>query len=279
MKDEKDRLSLELQNDREKLSLGQQKIAKFRSRKEILQEMKDEFQGFYHGVKAILQARENEELKQIHGAVIELIDVPKTYITAIETVLGGQSQFVVVEDDYAARQAIDWLKVNRKGRATFLPIRSIQERFIQGSVLNEVKKHPGFIGVAADLVTTDSTYEKVVRHLMGHVIVAKTLKDANEIAKQTGRRNRIVTLEGDLVNPGGTMSGGSKKQTNQSLFTRDDELKELTQKLNKMENRTAQFVDEIEQKQAYVSQLETQLLQLETNVTEKQELVWSLESN
>lgn len=91
--------------------------------------MKEDFQGFFQGVRQVLRAREEGKLKDIEGAVIELMDVPKDYITAVETVLGGQAQNIVVETDQAAREAINWLKKTNSGRATFLPLKSIQPRF------------------------------------------------------------------------------------------------------------------------------------------------------
>ncbi|HLQ73913.1 MAG TPA: chromosome segregation protein SMC [Bacillota bacterium] len=262
----------DIQNDREKLSVGHQQIAKFRSRQELLQEMKDDFQGFYFGVKAVLQARKQKELSHIYGAVVELIDVPKQHILAIETVLGGQSQFIVTEDDASARNAIEWLKRNKKGRATFLPLQSIQPRYLQQSIKEKVENHAGFIGIASNLVAIDETYRKVVEHLMGHVIVARTLKDANEIAQLTGRRHRVVTLEGDVVNPGGTMAGGSKKQTNQSLFTRDDELKQMTLKLKDMDKRATEFAQTIAEREKELVTLDDTISELEDNLVEKQTL-------
>src|SRR5690606_42097228 len=180
-----------------------------KSRKEMLEEMKEDFQGFFQGVKSVLQAREQKMLTHIHGAVIELIEVPRDYITAIETVLGGQAQHIIVDDDVAARNAIQWLKQTNSGRATFLPLGSIQERFIPTDMLEKVKTHPGFIGIAANLISTQPVFQRAVNHLMGHVIISTSLKDANDIAKMVYRRYRVVTLDGDVVNPGGSMSGGA----------------------------------------------------------------------
>ncbi len=130
-----------------KLYQGYQYIEKLKSKQEMLQEMKQDFQGFFQGVKAILKARENEKLHDIYGAVIELIDVPNRYITAIETVLGGQSQHVVVKNEKAARDAIYWLKKTNNGRATFLPLDSIQERYISPDLLYKLKEHPALLAL------------------------------------------------------------------------------------------------------------------------------------
>src|SRR5690625_5201945 len=119
----------DFERSQENLYKGYQMISNLNSRKEMLEEMKEDFQGFFHGVKAILKDKQKKILTAIEGAVIELIDVDKEYVTAIETVLGGQAQHVVVTDDQAAREAISWLKKTNDGRSTFLPLSSIQERF------------------------------------------------------------------------------------------------------------------------------------------------------
>lgn len=257
----------------ENLYKGFQTITRLTSRKEMLEEMKDDFQGFFHGVKAVLQANKQKQLNGIHGAVIECIDVPKQYITAIETVLGGQAQHIVVEDDFTARETIKWLKQTKKGRATFLPLASIQPRSLAPAVIDKIESLPGFIGIASHLVHTSDTYAKVVHHLMGHVIIARTLKEANELAVLTKRRHRIVTLDGDVVNPGGSMSGGAKKNTNQSLFTRDKDLQELTKKLADYEYKAKALEQKVDKQNQTIEQSEVELEEKEQSIiSEQQEL-------
>lgn len=247
------------QEAQQKLYQGYQYIGKLKSKKEMLEEMREHFQGFFHGVKAVLQARKKNQLKNIHGAVIELMDVPSSYITAIETALGGQAQNIVADDDQAAREAISWLKKTNNGRATFLPLKSIQPRFITKEVLAKAENHSGYIGIAADLVTVKGDYRRVLNHLMGHIIIAKSLKDANEIAKVIMRRYRIVTLDGDIVNPGGAMSGGAQKKTNQSLFTRDKDLQDTVSKLNSFQKKAESFEKQIDQQKQYIKETEQEL--------------------
>ncbi|WP_010093475.1 chromosome segregation protein SMC [Ornithinibacillus scapharcae] len=255
------------QESQTKLYQGYQFIEKLKSKKEMLEEMKEDFQGFFQGVKAVLKAREDRKLTSIHGAVIELIDVPKTYITAIETVLGGQAQHIVVENDESARKAISWLKQTNNGRATFLPLGSIQARYIPQDILSQIETHPGFVGVAAKLISTESSYQKAIDHLMGHVVIAKTLKDANDIARIVMRKYRIVTLEGDVVNPGGSMSGGAQKKTNQSLFTREKDLEELTEKLAEYEVKAHAFEVQVKKEKSSLSDLEMSLQKLESEIS------------
>lgn len=264
----------------QKLTEGYQVLSRLQSRQEFLEEMRDEFQGFYHGVKSVLKAKNQRQLTNIHGAVIELIAVPDDYVTAIETALGAQAQHIVVDNDESARKAIAWLRKSNNGRATFLPLQSIQPRFLQRDVIDRLKKHDGFIGIAADLVETNHEYQKVAKHLMGHTIIARTLKDANDMAKITNRRNRIVTLEGDVVNPGGSISGGAKQKTNQSLFTREKEINELTDKVKAFKIRVSDFEQKVKQKQNELETLENKIAQKEENIEkDKQELQQLLNDN
>src|SRR5690625_3096694 len=182
----------------------------------MLEEMKENFQGFFYGVKEILQASKENRLQHIFGVVLDLIHVPEKYLTAIDTVLGGQAQYIVVPDDQVARTTIQWLKKENKGRATFLPLESIKSRTIPEPILHALKDEQGFIGIASDLVQVEKHFKKVTEHLMGNVIVATTLHHANRIARMTNRKYRVITLEGDIVFPGGTMSGGAIKKTNQT---------------------------------------------------------------
>lgn len=271
MKDDLAKKRQAFQEAQTKLYQGYQYIEKLKSKKEMLEDMKEDFQGFFYGVKAVLKARESKKLDGVHGAVIELIDVPKPYITAIETVLGGQAQHVVVNDDQAARRAISWLKKTNSGRASFLPLNSIQARFVPKNMLAKAEGHPGFVGVAGDLVSAISEFQKAVNHLMGHVLVAKTLKDASEIAGLLNRKHRVVTIEGDVVNPGGSMSGGAQKKSKQSLFTREKDLQEVTEKLTSFQQKAYTFEQQVDQQKRQISQLEHNLASEEEAATNEQE--------
>ncbi len=195
-----------------------QYLQKAKSRKEMLEEMEDEYSGFFQGVKEILKAKE-KQLTGIHGAVAELIQVPKDYALAIETALGGALQNLVVESESDARTAISFLKKNRFGRATFLPLSIIKGKYIPAQTIQAVSSHPAFIGVGADLIQYESRYKEVMMSLLGNVIIVKDLVGANEIAKIAGYRYRLVTLEGDVVSPGGAMTGGASRQSGSSILS------------------------------------------------------------
>jgi len=254
-----------------KLHTGNEQIARLHSRKEMLEEMKESFQGFFYGVKEILKASKANQLNGIYGAVLDVIDVPTDYITAIDTVLGAQAQYVVVPNDEIARQTIQWLKTENKGRATFLPIKSIEARQIPNAILKEIETMNGFIGVASDLVKTQDTFQVVAKHLLGNVIVTNNLATANIIAQKTGRRYRIVTLEGDMVFPGGSMSGGAQRKKNQSLFTREKELQVLEKKLLTFTERANVFTNKVQEKKNKIDRLVKKIEEEEKILQEDQQ--------
>ncbi|MFP3508238.1 chromosome segregation protein SMC [Peribacillus sp. SIMBA_075] len=216
-----------------------------KSRKELLEEMEEDYAGFFQGVKEVLKAKET--LRGIEGAVAELIKVPKEYETAIETALGGAMQHVVVEREEHAREAISFLKKHKYGRATFLPLSVIKAREISVSQLSMLKSHSAFVGTGSSLIQYDDRHAAIAENLLGTVIITTDLKGANDLAKMMQHRFRFVTLEGDIVNPGGSMTGGALKQKTTSLLSRKTELEELHQKLAAMEAKTNQLEKQVKQ--------------------------------
>ncbi|MFD2655289.1 chromosome segregation protein SMC [Gracilibacillus thailandensis] len=243
-----------LEDMQQKLYKGYQMVENLKSKKEMLEDLKEDFQGFYFGVKEVLKAREQQKLTGIHGAIPELIEFDDQLVDAMETALGAQAQHIVVDSEKSAREAIQWLKKTNKGRATFLPINAMKPKQIPANMIQMLEQEEDFVGVAADLIRYEATYQPVMQALLGNVIIARSLSAANRFAQQTGRRFRIVTLDGDVVNPGGSMSGGAKKKNNQSLFTRDRELKTLTKKYKEYQTRVTDYEKQIsEQKDALAS--------------------------
>ncbi|MDE5412998.1 chromosome segregation protein SMC [Alkalihalobacterium chitinilyticum] len=238
-------------------------IQQVKSRKDVIEEMQADFSGFFQGVKEVLKARDRN-LQGIVGAVAELINVPKQYETAIEIALGGATQHVVVESEGAGRQAITFLKKNGFGRATFLPLPVIKGRTIRGDLIHQINSHEAFIGIASQLVGYDGRYEQIMGNLLGHVIIAKNLEGANDLARKIGYSYRIVTLDGDVVNPGGSMTGGAIKQKSTPLLGRQRELEDLTEKLTGMEEKTIKL-------ETYVKELKQQLQKSETMLQEQRE--------
>jgi len=234
-----------------------QYVQQAKSRKELLEEMEDDYAGFFQGVKEILKAR--SQLQGIEGAVAELIQVRKEYEVAIDISLGSAMQHIVVENEEHAREAIQFLKKHSYGRATFLPKTVIKSREMSPSTLQSVHSHPSFIGLAVHLIDYDKKYENIFSNLLGHVIVAKDLKGANEIAKQLQHRYRVVTLEGDVVNPGGSMTGGASKQKTSSLLSRKTELEQLKTQLVSMEEKTEKLELKVKKLKHQVKEQEEKL--------------------
>ncbi|MEH7106797.1 chromosome segregation protein SMC [Bacillus sp. JJ1764] len=238
-----------------------QLLQQAKSKKEMLEDMEEDFAGFYQGVKEVLKAR-GSKLRGIEGAVAELVTVPKEYETAIEIAFGGALQHIVVETEEHGRMAIQFLKQHSYGRATFLPLSVMKGRTLSSAQLMSIGQHPAFIGTAVSLVQFDSKYSEVMNNLLGSVVIAKELKGANELAKILQYRVRIVTLDGDVVNPGGSMTGGAVKQKSSSLLSRKTELEDLKEKLVIMEGKTAEL-------ERFVKELKEEVLETESKLEDK----------
>ncbi|PFA23952.1 chromosome segregation protein SMC [Bacillus cereus] len=251
-----------------KLYQAYQFVQQARSRKEMLEEMQEDYSGFYQGVREVLKARESK-LHGIEGAVAELLTVPKEYEVAMEIALGAAMQHVVVQTEEHARAAIAFLKQNRHGRATFLPQAVIKGRSLSFDQLRMVKQHPSFVGVATELVHYNNKYENIVSNLLGTVVVAKDLRGANELAKQLQYRYRIVTIEGDVVNPGGSMTGGAVKQAKSSLLGRQRELEEWSKKLVEMEEKTSKLENFVKALKQEIQEKEVKIKELRYNAEQE----------
>ncbi|MBM7608327.1 chromosome segregation protein [Lysinibacillus composti] len=229
-----------------------------KARKETLAELESDFSGFFQGVKEVLLARDRGEVHGIVGAVAELIQVEGKFSQAIETALGAASQHIVTNTEQDAQKAIGWLKLKRAGRATFLPKTVMKSRRLQESQFMTAVNHPAFVSLAHELVKFDESNRTIVENLLGNVLVAENLQGASEIARSCGYRYRVVTLEGDIVNAGGSLTGGASKQQS-SLFTRKAELDQLTIKLEQMEASIGQAEKSVNSEKNTVVQLREQL--------------------
>lgn len=220
---------------KQKTTLNQ--MGQVESRYKVLRELKEDYSGYAQGVKAVLKARD-KHLEGIDGAVGELIHVPEKYESAIETALGAALQYIVVQDEEAARKAIQYLKQTQSGRATFLPKNILKSRLIPPKERNLIQQADGIVGLAHELVKTDDQFKVVLEYLLGQVIVMHNLKAANLLARTLHYRYRLVTLDGDVVHPGGLMTGGGTKRNKTSFFSRERELVNL-------ENQLAKFKEQV----------------------------------
>ncbi|WP_042199989.1 chromosome segregation protein SMC [Paenibacillus camerounensis] len=211
------------------------------SRHETMKEMQDDFDGFMLGVKEVLKGARKGQLNGVHGAVAELISVPERLEMAVETALGASLQHVVMDNEAVSRQAIAFLKQRQLGRATFLPLDVIRPRQITGSDRSMVEGAEGFVGIGSELVGFEDKYSSIIGSLLGNVVIAENLEQANKIAARCQYRYRVVTLEGDVVNAGGSMTGGSQHKKNNSLLSRKRQLDQLFSGIEESERQIAKL--------------------------------------
>lgn len=199
------------------------------SRHKMLKDMENSMEGYSRSVKEVMTAcRQSPELgKGIHGTFAQLVEVDKKYETAIEMTLGSALQNIVTSSEDDAKKAIEFLKRNRVGRATFLPITSVKGKRLDDNTLRRLESCQGFCGVASDLVTSDSAYNGIVLNLLGRVVVTENLDSGISIARKFGYTFRIVTLEGDILSTSGSMSGGSNDHRSSGILSRSREISEL----------------------------------------------------
>ena len=209
------------------------KLAEMRdmeSRQKILEEMSREMEGYAHSVRAAMKQARERGMAGVHGVLGQLIHVPQKYETALDMVLGAAQQNIVTEDEETAQQLIEYLRRNHLGRATFLPVTSVKSRVLDARE-REVLSMPGCLGVASELVDCGEKFRGVVENLLGRTLIAEDLNAGIAIMRRGRHAFRLVTLQGDVMHSGGSMTGGSVSSRNVNLFSRERELKELTEKL------------------------------------------------
>lgn len=207
-----------------------------------------------NSVKSILN---NPRLKGIHNALGNVIETEDKYIKALEIALSASKQFIIVDDEICAKRAIEYLRDNKLGRATFFPLNIIKPKGIDPTTLELIKQDQGFIDIFVNLVSYDKKYYNIISNQLGNIIVTDTIDSANRISKKIGNRYKIVTLLGDVVHVGGSMSGGSLKFT-KSIITekrelellkrKEVELKETINDLEKENNKNISEINIIEEK-------------------------------
>ena len=247
-----------------------------------LQQLQENYSGYYAGVRAVMT--QSKKIAGIVGPVANLIEVAPEYQLAIDTALGGSLQHIVVKDDRAAKQAIQYLKQNQAGRATFLPQPHIKPRSLSHSVTQQAERMAGFVGIGHQLVNTDDVNQAIVANLLGTTVIMANLDDANRLARQLNHSVKIVTLEGEVLMPGGSISGGRNRQQQSSMLSRQNEIKEVKQQLTAAQTKLRQL-DQAWQtsqrdEQSYQQQVDTQrevLNQQQTRIQQLQQKVYQLE--
>ena len=198
-----------------------------RRRVNILLELEKNMEGLGLPVKAVMKEAEKGLLRGVLGPVSKLISVEKEYATAIEIALGAALQHIVVDTEADAKRCIEFLKSQNKGRATFLPVSTIKARSIDEKGLD---KCFGYVGIASELLKADEKYDGILGNILGKTVVAENIDSAVTIAKKYGYRFKVVTLDGQVVNAGGSLTGGSLAK-NVGILSRAGDIKELNDKI------------------------------------------------
>ena len=209
----------------------QRELHKGQDRVRLLEDLEKNMEGYFGAVKAVMKESGRGALRGIYGPVSQLITVKDKYSAAIETALGAAVQNIVVDNETDAKRAMGFLKEHRAGRATFLPITAIKGRVLSEQGLDD---QYGFVSIASDLVSYDNKYSEIIRWLLGRTAVAEDIDSAIAIAKKYSYRFRIVTLDGQVINAGGSMTGGSRVQ-NAGILSRGNEIERLKGSLSSMQ--------------------------------------------
>ena len=245
LKTKKNMLNNEYSNHEKELISTNHKISS-------LQREIDENLDLPHSVRSIL--KENS-LKGIHNTIGNLLSVDDKYTKALNIAISASKNFIVTEDENSSKNAINYLKDNHLGRATFFPISVIKERYVDNNTLDLITNNEDFIGVLSDLVDYDTTYQNIIKNQLGNVLVSTDIDSANRLSRLVNRRYRIVTLDGDVINVGGSMSGGSTSKVKSVVL--------IKQELNNFKNKLELLNKEKEDISAEVKEIDESITNLE----------------
>ena len=254
----------EYKSESEKLSLD---VKEHLRKISFLENLERNLEGFSKSVKVVVNASKNGKLHGICGPVSRVISVPSKYGVAIETALGGAMQNIVVNTDEDAKQAIRYLKSTDGGRATFLPLNTIKSREFRENGLDDCY---GFVGVASELCSCEEKYNNILGSLLGKIVIAEDLNSATSIAKKYSYRFKVVTLDGQVVNAGGSLTGGSLNR-NTGLLSRASEIEQLKKLTDDLQNKAKAAENMCEQVSREYSSIEAELLGTRADLSNKQQ--------
>ena len=254
MREEKDNSSEKIKNFETQINTYQSEYRIKESRHKFLVETEKEKEGYSRSIKLLLDAVEKNSIlnKGVHGVLANLISVEKKYETAIEMALGATIQNIVTETENEAKKLVEYLRENKLGRASFLPISSKKKKKITG--INS-KGIDGVIGIASDLVKCDKKYDGIILNLLGRTVIVDDIDNAVNLAKKNSYKFKIVTLKGDVINPSGAISGGSVANKTVSILGRGKEIKELEKNLTELQNKINSIQKEKEEYEQSISSL------------------------
>lgn len=238
------------------------------SRHKVLSDMRESMEGYSRSVRAVMQASNAKEYKGLHGAVAQLINVQERFETAVEISLGGALQNIITDDEFSAKKAIEYLKNNNLGRATFLPITSVKSRTLEARLLSEVQSMKGFEGLASDKVECDKQFADIIINLLGRTVVVDNMDSGIAMARRFDYAFRIVTIDGELINTGGSMSGGSLGSKASSLIGRNRVIKEIEEELKIAVKNFGKVEDEISSIETVLNEINLKLESEKKNLSD-----------
>ena len=265
------RLEAELNN-------AQGRYASLNARLESIRNLAERYEGYGESIRAVM--REKSHIHGIKGVVADLISTDKRYETAVETALGGRIQNIVTETEDSAKSCIEFLKRTRQGRATFLPLDSI--RYKEQQELKSAVREPGAIGIASKIVNTADEYEVLAEYLLGNILVADNIDSALTIARKYRHSLRIVTLDGEQLSPGGSLSGGAYKNSSK-LMGRSREISELEQNVEAAKRDITAVRDRISEQDKLIGEKSAEIDKLNEELkaisNEKNEISYGITSD
>ena len=257
---ERETLETDLRQHQQREKEATNRYQECMSKRKVLASMQSAYEGFSFGSRSVLRSTQPWRTG-ILGAVAQLLSVPDPYVVAIETSLGAAMQNIVAEDEKTAKAAVNFLKEGRLGRATFLPLESIRAQGPRDFELLAAAS-PDAVGMAASLVETEPRFKVLKEMMLGRTIVAKDLDSALRLSRNSGQRLRIVTLEGELINPGGAITGGRSSQKEQGFLSRQNEIDELGREVTKAEKQMETIAGNIRQSSEEIAGHEQKLTEV-----------------
>ena len=252
-------LSKEIQNKRYSLN-------DFTSKLNIYVEMENHNEGFNKGVKEVLK---NKNLQGIHGALGQVVEVDSKFEKAIESALGAYMQNIITNDEHSAKVAINYLKKNNLGRVTFLPLNVIKSNKID---IRNIKSNTKIIGIASDLISYNDKYKNIFENILGRTIIIDNIDNGIKFAKETGHKFKVVTLDGEILNPGGSLTGGSFR-TNGNILSRKRLINEYSEKINTIKytindlsSKKEEYLRNIDSAKDELNKLEIKIKELEKSI-------------
>ena len=239
----------------------------------VFRAMERDFESYQKSVRLVMQEAQRGKLSNVHGPVSKLIRTEDSYTLAIEIALGGAMQQIVVDSEADGKAAISFLKRTGGGRATFLPLTTVQGRALQENGLESCR---GFVGIASQLVTAQDRYRGIVENLLGRIVIVNDLDAAIAMSNKYRSRFKIVTLDGQVMNPGGSMTGGSVNKE-AGILSRANELEKLTAREKELQDKKLVTESELTEAQRSVDQVEFQLSTAQDQLRQAQDQVLKLE--